>query len=189
MGVTPVTITSNSANILLSNTAGGVGSSSITVNVPNGGLSGSFFIQALADTGSGTFTASASGFTPRTGTVNFAPSGLIITSVRGEVDPNVTSTNPFGRTMTLTAYSLEAGTNVRIDLQAVRGGLTLSPTINSSAALGVVFPAISLVGGNDLVFATFTNTSQGTTVLSIVQPSGFVTPASIFSTITVTINN
>ena len=91
--------------------------------------------------------------------------------------------------MTLTAYYLEAGTNVRIDAQAVRGGLTLSPTINSSAALGVVFPAISLVGGNASVDTTFTNTSQGTTVLSIVQPSGFVTPASIFSTITVTINN
>ena len=184
-----VTLSTASPSLLLSSSPTAAGSASLVVTVPVNGSSGQYYIQALTDTGSATFTISAPGFTPRTATINFAPSGLIITAAQGEVNPNATSTNPFGRTVTLTAYYLEAGTNVRFDRQAVRGGLNLAPTINSSAGLGVSFPAITLAGGTDFVDAVFTNTSQGTTVFSIGQPSGFVTPASIFSTLTVNINN
>ena len=189
---TLVTITSNSANILLSTTSTGAGSSSITITQNSGTTSG-FFIQALADTGTGTITASAPGYSSRTGTITFAPSGIAITGPLGFVFPNAFSTSSFGRTVTVFTDVLEVGTNRALFEQDLRGGLTLNITFTSSNGLGVAVPATSIVGGTGSgvggVNATFTNTTQGQTNISVVTPSGFTTTTGTYSFVVATINN
>ena len=189
---TLVTITSNSASILLSTTATGAGSSSITIT-QNTGTNGNFFIQSLADTGTGTITVSAPGYTSRTGNFSFAPSGIAITGPLGFVFPNAFSTSSFGRTVTVFTDVLEVGTNRALFEQDLRGGLTLNLVFTSSNGLGVAFPPTSIVGGTGAgvggVNATFTNTSQGQTNISVVTPGGFTTTTGTYSFVVATINN
>jgi hypothetical protein len=74
-----VTLTSNSANLLLSNSATTVGSASITLTVAAGSTTASqFYVQALAPTGSAAITETVPGYNSTTATVNFVPSGFIL---------------------------------------------------------------------------------------------------------------
>ncbi len=190
--ITTVTITSNNPSALLVAPNGTTaGSTSITVNIPANTLNAGFFIQGLTDNGTATVTLSAPGFTAATRTITLVPSGLVITGTNtGEIQPNSMTTSFHGRSITLSAFYLDPNTLQRIDPQAVRPGVTLTPTINSSnGGLGVTFLAITIQGGTSFVDAVFTNSAQGTTNLTINQPSGFVTPASIYTTLQVIINN
>lgn len=190
--ITTVTITSNNPSALLVAPNGTTaGSTSITVNIPANTLNAGFFIQGLTDNGTATVTLSAPGFTAATRTITLVPSGLVITGTNtGEIQPNSMTTSFHGRSITLSAFYLDPNTLQRIDPQAVRPGVTLTPTINSSnGGLGVTFLVITIQGGTSFVDAVFTNSAQGTTNLTINQPSGFVTPASIYTTLQVIINN
>jgi hypothetical protein len=192
-----VTITSNDpTSILLAKNASDAGSASITFTMNAGGISGNYFIQALKSTGSATFTASAPGFTPRTGTVNFAPSGIVITGPNGFVNPNAFATNQtiFGKTVFIFTDILNPVTLASVGEQDLRGGLTLTGiTFASSAGLGVSFPPVSIVGGSGSGFSgipvTFTSTSQGITNISVNAPAGFSQPTGTYGSVTVTINN
>jgi len=74
-----VTLTSNSANLLLSTSATMVGTGSITLSVASGGTTApQFYVQALASTGSATITETVPGYNSTTATVNFDPSGFIL---------------------------------------------------------------------------------------------------------------
>ncbi len=78
-GGSTITLTSNSANLLLSTSATSVGTTSITVNIPAGGTSSSaFYVQTLASTGSATITQTVPQFNPTTATINFTPSGFTV---------------------------------------------------------------------------------------------------------------
>jgi hypothetical protein len=73
--------------------------------------------------------------------------------------------------------------DTRLEQQAVRGGISLTPTVSSSnAAMGVSFPAISFPGGSFTVDVTFTRTFHGTlspvvgTNLTVNQPAGMTVP-------------
>ncbi|MBY0502302.1 MAG: hypothetical protein K2X03_00225 [Bryobacteraceae bacterium] len=196
VGVTAVTISvSSGSGLLLSTSATAAGSTSITINVANGGNSGSFFLQSTASSGSASFTVSATGYASRTGSVNFQPSGFLIVGPLGFGASSFT-TNPFGRTVQV--YPALLASNLasqgQAGVQDLRGGISVPITFNSSAGLGVTFPAVTVTGGSGAggVSATFTNSSTGATVLTINTPSGFSTPtgaATAGTSVTANINN
>ena len=74
-----ITLTSNDpANLLLSTSATEQGKASIKINIPGGGVSANYYLQALGCSGTVTHTAAAPGYLTRTGTISLAPSGVII---------------------------------------------------------------------------------------------------------------
>src|SRR3984957_12293162 len=88
-----VTLTSNSANLLLSTSATTVGAASITLAVPAGSTTApQFYAQALASSGSATITETVPGYNSTTATVDFNPSGFIL--LGGTSTTSLSATSP-----------------------------------------------------------------------------------------------
>ncbi|HEX8435023.1 PKD domain-containing protein, partial [Archangium sp.] len=81
-GGVAVTVTvADPTKALLSTSATSVGSSSLTFNLATGGSSTpSFYIQALAGSGTVQYTATAPGYTGKTGTITLRPSGVMVST-------------------------------------------------------------------------------------------------------------
>jgi len=171
-----VTLTSNSAQLRLSASATTAGSSSIVITIPQGGTSAIFYAQALIDVGSGTYTATASGFNPKTGTITFAPSAVVISGPFGFGFQLVTSASGPDKTVTVSTALLDSN-NVFVSTQALAGGSSLSITLtNSKPAIGTVISPVSIVGGSDGGDTTFHPLSPGDSIISIVNPAGYAQP-------------
>ena len=84
-GGVSMTVTSNDPSKLrFSKTSAGAGAAAITLSLPeNAGASPEFSVDGLASSGTATYTAQASGFGQCTGTVTFAPSGIVFANSSG----------------------------------------------------------------------------------------------------------
>ena len=179
-----VTITSSDpSRLLLSNSAGTMGSASITVQVNAGSTSiPTFYLQALDGPGTVTFTASAPGYATDTSTANLTPSGFYI------------ATNGFNTT-TFSADTSIGLRSVRLNdsfayaaEQPLRAGLTVNvPIISSDASVGTVNSPVAFTGNQSRVNTSFHPLSAGTTNLSITQPAGFDIPTNLNQAITATV--
>jgi hypothetical protein len=177
-----VTLTSNSASLLLSNDGAGAGLGVITVHIPAGGFNGTYYLQSLAGSGSGTYTATASGFSTRTATVLFAPSGAVIAGPFGLNTPFF-GASLSGGTTPITVYmaQLDPGTYNPAGIQALAGGQSVSISLTSSVtAVGTIASPVIINGGaataNGIV-TPFTPVSEGNTIVGVVTPAGGYTAA------------
>jgi hypothetical protein len=184
-----ITVTSNSSNVLLSATAGGLGSPSIQLTMCQvcGGAqtTPNFYIQAFASSGTATYTASAPGFGSATGTVTFAPSGILISGRFGPGNPLPTTTVSPAETITLsTVYLDSAGHSQGAQLVAGGPAGTNAVTVNvfsSNPSVGTISTSPVTIGaGTASASTTFVPASAGSTTLTTDLPAGFtaLSPAS-----------
>ena len=175
-----VTLVSNSSNLLLSNSPNGVGQNQITVTVqPGHSLSSDFYVYGLASTGSGTYSASGGGLGTVNGTVTFAPSGFIMGTP--SLGVNFTTTVNAQQGIRIYSVLLTPAGDVS-DMQNVAGNGSTTVAISNTpiapaSNVGTLNPTqVSVAGGTGFADTLFTGSSIGSTVLGVVQPSGFSTP-------------
>ena len=180
-----VTLTSNNpASLLLAAAATG-GAGSVTVTIPGGGMSASYFAQALAGSGSTTHTASAPGFTSRDATIALAPSGIVIAGPFGLGVPFFFS-SVSGGPVTVTLFmavlnsdpascSPQTAPCYSGVTQALRGGLASVQVSLSSSNPGVggIASPVAFTGGSSTADAQFTPAGPGSATVSVSAPAGF----------------
>jgi len=175
---TVVTLTSNNpALLLLAVNPTDPGSTTIQVTIPAGSTSATYYLIALASSGSATYTGSATGFGSRNGTVNMAPSGVAITGPNGLGFPFFTSSIAAGATpLTLYIGQLDPTTHNFVIQQQVAGSLGVSVTLgDSNTAIGTVPTPVTFAGGASTAVVQFTPIMTGSTTISVVTPAGYTT--------------
>jgi hypothetical protein len=178
-GGVPVQMVSNSGQLLLASSPTAAGASSITITIPAGESSALYYLQALGDSGTATYTASAPGYSPRTGTMTMAPSGVIIAGPLGFGFPMPTNLNAGPQQVSLFTARLGPN-NAPVEAQALAGGLSLSVQLtNSNPAVGTVVSPATIAGGfgteGNPAQTPFTPLAVGQTVLSVLTPPGYGT--------------
>lgn len=188
VGGVVVTLTSLSGQLRLSTTETGAGSSSITLTIPSGENNAQYFLQSLGDTGTASYTASASGYQTKTASVPLYPSGVVITGPFGLGNPLLASLSGGPRVVTLFTAILNPGSRAYLANQPLAGGLSLSVALNNSnPAVGTVTTPVAITGGSESGTAQFTPLSVGTTNISVVTPTGYSTPSQ-FTTLEARVN-
>jgi hypothetical protein len=189
-----VTLTSdNPKQLLLSLTATAQGSSSITITIPEGRNSGSYYLHALGSSGTVTYSATAPGYVSRTGTISLAPSGLVVVGpltlpegqlIRSDAAGGarehgfVTSLREAAPTP-LSVYMVQldpaSHRSADISVQALRPGISVTVDLKSAnSSVGTVGSPITIAPGSDHGVTKFTPLATGSTVISVVTPAGFV---------------
>lgn len=169
-----VTLSTDSSSLRLSASEADAGASSITILVPAGHSSAMFFLQAFADSGTATYSASASGYLPRSGSVTFHPSGVVIAGPFGFGFALLTTIADGPRSLSVFTALLDRSTNSVIGTQPLAGGLSVSVLLNSgSPNVGTVTSPVSISGGSETGTAIFTPVSPGQTAISVFTPAGF----------------
>jgi hypothetical protein len=188
-----VTISSNNPNVLLSTSPTVVGSSSITGTVFAGAGVNSigfptYYVQALANSGTATLTASAPGFASTTFVVTLAPSGFVITGPNG-IGANFGVLMMNGNvTLSVFANVLDPNTLAPTLLsESIRAGVIVAVTSNSSGVAVIQNSPVTFNAGDTSATVTLTPTGPGQAVISVLAPSGFTAPSN-GAQLTVTVN-
>jgi hypothetical protein len=183
--------------MLLSAGATEVGSESIKLTIPAGDISAPYYIQALADSGKVTYTATAPGYITRTGTVTMTPSGAVVTprpygppdeaevmrTDGGGDKPRgfVTHLSGTHKTMPLVVWMMQLDPVTKrgadITVQSLRAGMSVKVLLQSSnPSVGTVTSPVVVAGGSDHAVTEFSSVSAGSTMISAITPEGFTTP-------------
>jgi len=177
-----VTITSDDpTRLLLSEGPVKAGSKSITLKVKAQYVeTPDFYIQALGDSGTATYTVTAPGLPSANGSVTLGRSALIIAGPFGGVVFRTTTGAP--AKLTITSAVLDSAGNPG-QQQAIAGGLNIkAELLSSDAKVGAATPvAVTLAGGATSAVAEFTPAGVGKTSLTVKLPPGFSTPAQFAS--------
>ncbi len=175
-----VTLETDSQALLLTRNGNALGTQVITFNVAEGGASaGAVYIQALGSTGTANITMSAPGYQTKTVPITLAPSGMVLglgVYARNTIDANTLT----GLSLEGAAYRLDPGTGATSKVQTIRGGYTVEIGLTSSQpAIGTVPSTVSFTGdGNGYgPKFTFSPLAEGSTVLTVTQPTGWQTPS------------
>ncbi|MEO8371032.1 MAG: Ig domain-containing protein [Candidatus Solibacter sp.] len=150
--------------------------------------SADFYIQALASTGSATYTATIPVFGSSTGTVSFAPSGILIAGPFGLGNSFSVASGSGPSTLTVESARLDASRNF-VELQAVAaitGVAPVSVTVTSSntAAGTITASPVTIPAGLAGVTTSFQPAAaggSGNTTISVDVPAGFTAPAAFGS--------
>jgi len=182
-----VTLTSADPSRLIlsaSGTTAGAANGVQTINVPEGTSTAQFFLQALGNSGTVSYTASAPGYNPKTATITLTPSGLVLVAPTGR---NFTTSVGAGPTQFILMTAQLDASNNPVGTQAVRGGLSLSVTLTSAnPAVGTIQSPITIPAGTDTVTPTFTPLAAGNTTVNAQQPANI--GLSTQTTVNVTVN-
>jgi Divergent InlB B-repeat domain len=191
-GGLPVKIASNNSNVLLSTSATAAGSSSITVTVPAGSGVNSigfptYYVQAKAKSGTATLTASdagspACGFRSGTITVTLAPAGFALDGGNG-VGQHIGTSTGHNASLTVSGYVLDPTTLVPQLAEAIRGGISPTPSVTvTSSPAGLISGSPVVIGAGSISgTVTVLANSPGTITVTAATPStpaGFDTPGS-----------
>jgi hypothetical protein len=184
-----LTFTSNSDLLLLSETATSPGSRSIAITIGAGQISASYFMQGLAESGSGTYAISAPGYISTTGSVAFAPSGVAIAGPSGFGFPLMVSKSGGAQKVTVFTVLLDAQTGFITTPQPLAAGLSLPVSLtNSDPGVGTINSALTIPGGSESAVAEFTPLSAGTAIVSVTTSSDYTIPRNS-STLSVIVND
>jgi hypothetical protein len=184
-----VTLTTDDASkLLVSASDSEVGSQSVTVSVPEGANSGTYFLQGLASHGEVTYSASAPGYRGRPGKITLTRSGVLLFGPAGPPDEGeaLRPNSPFvphGFFASLSAHNpvpiavctafLEPTKQRAADitLQPLRPGLSLTVDLkNDNPAIGSVDSSVTIKGGSGTSIAQFVPLREGTTLLTVLPP-------------------
>jgi hypothetical protein len=186
-----VTLTSDDPQgLILSTREDQVGSKSITTHVPAGGRSAPYYIQALADSRTVTYTATAPGYRSRVAPVYLAPSAILIAYTPygfGSRNPGF-GFPPFTLSLsdqkpvqvTLWPVYLDPKTRRGADSngQRLRAGVTATVDLKSSnPVVAKIASSVTIGGDSDCVTTQVIPLSVGQTVISVNTPAGFATPS------------
>jgi hypothetical protein len=173
-----ITLTSDDpSRVLLSRTPDAAGSASIRLAVrPHFRASPEFWVQALADTGSVTYTVTAPGLESSKGTVTLTPSAIAIV---GPFRAPGFRTTPRAEPSRITLYAVRLDPSMKeTEQQMIAGGLSAEVTVTSSNgdAGSVVPPVVTIAGGTANASVEFHPKAAGETRLAVVMPPGFKRP-------------
>lgn len=205
-GGTVVTLTSGDPDkLLVSPSAGSVGSDCIRLAIPPGGVSATYLLQALKGAGEVTYTASAPGFRSRTATITLTPSGLVMGGPQGPPDEaellvKEIAEGPHGFVTHLEApaptivniYSVQLDPVTRrgadLTVQPVRAGQKIEAVLtNSNPSVGVLKTMnLTIPGGSSLASTYFAPAAVGVTEIAVTPPAGY-TKAANSTLLTVTV--
>jgi hypothetical protein len=187
-GGATVTIQSNSPSLLLAVNATDAGASQITVTIAQGSRVGTFFIYALANSGSGTYTATFPGVSPVTGTAQFTNSGFVIIPTSST---SIDHTQQTSTQLEIFLADLDSSGNPinNFATQPLAGNQQLRISVQSNSGAATVPATVSFQPGLDHVFVTVTIVGAGTATISVAQPGGgFTTPNPLTAPTSVTLN-
>jgi hypothetical protein len=147
-----------------------------------------FYIQALASSGSATYTATISGIGSSTGTVSFAPSGILIAGPNGLGNTIAVASGSGPSTLTVESARLDSSRNF-VELQFVAPITGLPPVSvnisNSNAGVGTITASpVTIPAGQVSTTTSFQPGAagvSGNTTISVDVPSGFTAPAAFGS--------
>jgi hypothetical protein len=192
-GLTVTLTSSDPSQLLLSASPTEVGSGTLDLQIPAGGVNGVYYLQALAGSGTVTYTARAPGFRSRTATVTLTPSGVLITPARhgppdeAQLAPGESAPQRFVTAVSLGASPLAVWTaqldpvtkrGADVTVQPLRAGMNLNINIhNANPGVGTVESQAVIEGGSEFAPLNFEPASVGTTVISVSTPAGFTTPS------------
>jgi hypothetical protein len=167
---------SNSSLLLLSTSPTVAGTGSIDITMTAGGSSGIYYIQALADTGIVTYTASAPGYASRTGSITLTKSGVV---VGDGINPGALV---LGNNVVVSMAQLDPG-NVFGQVQQLAGGLApVSIVMSTTIGTATIASPVTINPGADSAPAPLTG-SGGSGTVTATTPPGFTD--SNFLTVTV----
>jgi hypothetical protein len=156
----------------LSATGTDAGSASINVKIPAGQTTATYYMYGLADSGTATVTATASGYTSGNGTETLAPSAVVIEGPQYPLINSISTTVGGSATVTIATAILNSANNPV--QEAVAGTTSLSVTLGNSNPTVGTFPAKVTIGpGASSTTAQFQGAATGTTTLSITEPPGY----------------
>lgn len=195
-----VTLTSSDpAKLVLSAREDELGAGVLTLKIPAGALTAQYYLQALADSGSVTYKATADGFRHRVAKIGLAPSGFIVAYERyGPPDeaavlrkgpeaahderrfyPSLAEAKE--RPIHIAVYSAYLDPTSRfaadITVQPLRAGISATVSLKSSnPAVGAVESPLQMKAGASRALSIFTPVTKGETLISIDTPKGFSSP-------------
>jgi len=195
-----VTLTSSNPTVLLlSSSATGMGQSPLTINIPAGGTSATYYMQAFGSSGTVTYSVAATGYKTSTGTVTLTTSGFAIPNPSDQWDvqgyefgiPDIIAHGQTPTTLTVYPVYVDASGDVQEE-QLAPGPLgTNSATVNVNVNTGVgtVTPTSVTFGpGASTATTSYSSTTAGTATVSLTQPSGFTAP-SFFTMLKLSVSN
>lgn len=170
-----ITLTSDDpSRLLLSEAPDKAGSATISVTIlPRRIRTGQFWLQALADSGTATYTISAPDITAGKGTVKLVPSAIAII---GPYKSTTFKTTTHGQRSRITVVTVALDGSP--DEQQVAGGSKIEVTMaNSNPNVGTLEPSkVTVDGGASVAEAYFRPVAEGETSITPVQPVGFSAP-------------
>jgi hypothetical protein len=190
-GVTVTLTSSDPQKLLLSASLTQVGSETLKLQIPAGGVSAPFFLQAVGDSGTVTYTASALGYRSRTAQVGLAPSGVVIAPkhygppdeaelLRKEAEEprGVVTLLSKKRKVPLAVWVAQLDPATRrsadITVQPLGPRAPLKVLVKSSnPAVGKVLSPVTIMPGAEFALTDFLPASTGSTVISVQTPQGF----------------
>jgi hypothetical protein len=192
-GVDVTLVSDDPSKMLISDSPTKIGSKSVTLKFLPGKTVERYSLQALGDSGTVKYTATAPGFQSRTGIVTLTPSGAVITlSSQGPPDeahvlrkddaepitPSFETPLSPPSPIRLVVWTLQLHPitlrGADITTQALRPGLSLTvPLANSNPAVGRMVSSVTIQGGSDHAITEFTPLSVGSTEISVMTPQGF----------------
>jgi hypothetical protein len=183
-GGVPVTLTSGNPSLVqLAAGATDPGAASITITIPEGMGMAYFYVRALADSGTVSFTATASAYLGDTATATLAPSGVIAVGNYNTIQ-YVFMTGDFSP-MTVRTCLLDPATHTFVQEQELAGGLSLAVALtNDDPSVGAIATPVTITGGTDRAEAPFSPLKTGMTFIRVTTPPGYTTP---FNRTTVTV--
>ena len=191
-----VTLTAT-GNILLAVNPTDAGSGSIQITITAGSTQGNYYIYGLANSGTATYSATASGYTNGSGTVTLAPSGVVIAGPNGLGAP-VTTNAATPVTLTLYTGTLDpTHSNNFSNIEQLAGFVTSGVTVTiddlSGGAYGTLSPnPVTIPAGANSGTETFTPSGDSGNVpftLQVVTPTGGFTTAHSDASVQMAVNN
>jgi hypothetical protein len=189
-----ITLTSGDATKLLISASPTVkGSGTLKLVIPAGGLSATYYLQALHGEGTVTYSASAPGYRSREATLTLAPSGLVLGGPQGPPDEaelfrEDIASGPHGfvtgavagpTIVSVYAVQLDPATHRGADItvQAIRAGWSLKAVLtNSNDKAGTLETTeLVLAGGISTASTHFVPSAAGKTMISVATPPGLIT--------------
>jgi hypothetical protein len=189
-----VTLTSSDpTKLLLAAGQTDAGAGSVQIAVKAGATQATYYVQSLGNSGNVTYKGSAPGYADGNATVTLTPSAVVLGDSNNL--PFVFTTAGSTTPVTVSLAQLNPADNTYNATQQLRGGLSVSVTVNTgNAGTATIDSPVSISGGTDSVQTTLHAVAKGSTNATAVQPAGFVaatnTPNSgkPTSTIPVTVN-
>jgi hypothetical protein len=181
-GGVAVTLTSaDPTKLLLAPNATTAGSVSIVVSLAQNATSISYFVQALAGSGTVQVTASAPSFVDGTVDVALTPSGFVInspSSISTTAAAANTNVQLCSAQLNPTTFNRSTTQNLRFGIAPVSVGVT-----SSNPAVGVMVNSPGSIAGNASCTGgmQFDPLAIGNTTLTIGTPAGFSTPNNLQS--------
>jgi hypothetical protein len=186
VGGLSITLTSSDPSKLVIGSQLNPGTSPVTLSIPEGPISFSVYVQALASSGTVTLTAHSPGYTDGTATITLTPSAFVLAGPSGIGVPSFPTNVNLTTVINVFAARLDSSNNY-VETQRIRGGLNnVAVSLSSSqTTVGTLSPpAVSFSAGDSSWSTMFSAVGTGSTIIGATEPAGFSVPASGLNTLT-----